>query len=138
MEEKKAIRSTKGTFAKGSVGNPNGRPKKADVEAKQRANLLSSDFKTALASLSTTDDRVDFIIDYLLQNADTKDEVFKYVKEFGDFFKSKKKSVENKTTDDKTITIQWQTLPKQEELKNVSYHAIKEIGESIVKETLDI
>lgn len=83
-------RTNKGTFAKGKSGNPSGRPKK--VVEQPVENTYGDDPMKALL--------------YLLENARTKDEVFKYSKELMPYCKPKLSSVQSEVKQERTVTIQ--------------------------------
>ena len=89
-----------GKFKKGGRSpNPKGRPKKSTI--------LKEDFKSVLAAMDTPDEKIEYLVDYLITNAKDEETMFKYVKEFLPYVKPKLSNIKNEVKEDKTITITW-------------------------------
>ncbi len=88
-------KGTKG-FSKGVSGNPGGRPKKHKITDKDRALWGKDPIKA---------------MEWLLENADDKTELYKHAIALAQYKAPKLASVQTKVTEDKTITFSWGNVP---------------------------
>lgn len=90
-------RDSKGRFIKGSKGI-GGRPKKVK---------LSAEVSKEIIKLKTVNEKVDYLINFLLDNATEKSEIFKMVKELLPYIKPKLRNIETKEEIITKMEISW-------------------------------
>jgi hypothetical protein len=87
------MRDDKGKFIKGSGGgNPSGRPKSFKIDAAARAEFGDDPFAA---------------VKWLMRNSETKDELFRYIKELLPYYKPKLSSIKQEVNEVREIRLSW-------------------------------
>ena len=112
------VRNGKGKFAKGTVANPKGRPKKVDILAVAEDDRLPPEFFDGIKKCKTSEEKIDFCLDYLVTNVKSETALFRFLKEFTNYFKATRKAEERKVVEDKNITISFLGFGNKEDINN--------------------
>lgn len=91
-------RDNKGRFTKGNKGSSTGRPPKVALAKAMKADIVK---------LKTANEKIEYLMNYLIDNVTDKSEMFKVVKEFLPYIRPKLKNVETKEHKISRIEMCW-------------------------------
>jgi hypothetical protein len=94
----KTGRDSKGRFVKGAKGTSPGRPKKLIVE---------SSMKKELKALKTVEQKIDYLVNYVVDNVTDTASILKALKDIMPFYKPKLKNIETKEQKVTKIEMSW-------------------------------
>jgi hypothetical protein len=91
-------RDNKGRFVKGAKGTSPGRPKTVKLEKHMQAELVK---------LKTVEEKIDYLVNYVLNNVNDTASILRGLKDIMPFYKPKLKNIETKEQKVTKIEMSW-------------------------------